>query len=218
MGTWRDEDIKGQKDPFEYIFTCHSSRCDYTEYNGGKTPLLVLEGERELLKGPNAGKREEAHLWLSVGKDFRPSADKSRIEHKNGDPEARLNPKCKAQLFIASWFDNGAGDVLKTRGENALDARMFAGLKFRVQEEETSFKMDGEKKEGRQPLMVEYLGEVGGAPAAAASNGSDTAAIEALAKEMKANGNDDVDFFEKAHNEFGLPLDSPVLAATWAKV
>lgn len=219
--TWREEDIKGQEQPWGYNFTCHSSKCGYTEYNQGKTALLILEGERELLHGPNAGKREQAHLWLSVGDQFKPSADGTRIEHKKGDLNARMDPNSKAQKFITSWFDNGGGAVLQEKGTDSLDAGMFAGLSFEVNEEKTSFTIDKEKREGRQPLFVRLLGQIGGATpssGATSANGdvAPTEAITELARTMKASGNDDVDFYEKAASEFGVPLDAPVLAQAWS--
>lgn len=218
--TWRKEDREGQETPLKYHFDCHESYAGYTEYNQGKTALLILNGEAEWLEGPDAGKRQEHHLWLSVGEQFKPSADGKRIEHKKGDANKRMDPNAKAQRFINSCFKASPPVPLEDLGTDSLDATMFAGHGFTIEVEKKTGKIDGEERRLFQPLVTAYRGPLGGAqPAstngAAADEQKD--AIAALAKEMKAAGNDDLDFSEKAHTQFGLPIDSPVLADAWSK-
>jgi hypothetical protein len=212
---WKDDDLKGQGGDFEYVFSIHKSYAGYTEYNDGKTCLLILEGEKEY----PSGKVEDSHMWIGVPDNqegtFEPrDGEGTGFLHTSGDPDKRFSPQSKIQKFIRSAVEVGV--PLEERGDSSLDASMWAGLKLRIKEERQEAKVRGESRAWNQPLVVEYLGELqGGSTSSSApsstSNGSGD--VEAQAREIAKAANDPVEYLERAKKELGVDLGHPVMTS-----
>lgn len=228
MAGWTERDEQGQGGSIEYTFTCNTSRAGFTEYNEGKTVLLILEGEAEF----SNGKVIDKHLWIGApsGKGWSATDDGSFFTNLE-DPEARFGRNSKIQKFISSALK--AGVPLKEKGENSLDARAWAGSKFRVREEDVTFTPQdtGEERTYQQPLVVEYLGEVGtgstkpstssrtSASGASAANGDsgDKVAKATLIAKKHAEGEDLVSYMDEVSRTLGVALDDEVCSAAFFK-
>lgn len=218
---WESDDLEGQGGDFEYIFTINKSYAGYTDYNEGKTCLLILEGEKEYTNG----KVEDSHMWIGVPDNqegtFEPADDAgTAFVHTSGDQGKRFSPQSKIQKFIKSA--NEAGVPLQERGRNSLDAAMWAGLKLRIKETRQEAKVRGEARSWNQPLVTEYLGEVEASPSSAggstpSKNGSSEpdAELEAKASMIAKACENPVEYLERANKELGLPLSHTLMTSAF---
>lgn len=202
---WDEKDLKGESS-FEYQFDITKSYCGRTEYNSGKTCLVILEGERI---GQDKV-RKEHHLWFPMNKWEEANAEGTRLLHETGDPERRLERQSKYYKFLNSAIE--AGVPVQERGTDSLDVTIWAGLSLRVSEEAREGKIQGEKREWRDFYVTEFLGVLAGSDT---GNGTDVEQLEALANEMKQAGKDQLDFIEEAKKRCGVNADDPRLTAVW---
>lgn len=212
---WKDDDKKGQGGAFEYVFTVTSSKAGYTTYNEGKTCLLILEGEKEYANG----NVKDDKLWINVPDNqegtFEPADDAgTHFVHTSGDPKVRFSPRSKIQTFIRSALE--AGVPLEERGDSSLDAGMWTGLKLRIREEPRT----GGKgaQDWQQPLVIEYLGEVGsagGSSAAPSSSANGSGDVKAAATVLAKESDNVVTYLERAAKELGLQMGNELMTTAF---
>lgn len=216
---WGDKD-RGEGGTFEYDFAIHSARAGYTEYNEGKTCLLILEGEKTF----SNGRVLDDHMWVSAPSGWTASDD-GRFFVNTEDEDARFSKNSKIQRFINSAVD--AGVPLQDRSENSLDTSGWVGLKVRIQEKEETFKPKDstEVRSFTQPLVVAYLGE-------GSTSGSATNSVSTTSPSPTSNGgggedkkaaatliaraeSDLISHMDRVNKELGLPLDHEYCSAAF---
>lgn len=214
---WDEKDEQGQGGSFEYDFAIASSKAGYTEYNEGKTCMLILEGEKTF----SNGRVVDDHMWVKVPDGWTCDAE-GRFFVNEEDADARFDKRSKIQVFITSAIK--AGVPLKERSENSLDASGWAGLKLKIREEERSFKSreNNETVTYPQPVVVEYLGEVGGtspskAPEkkAASNGGGSDDEVKAKARVIAKGQDSLVDYMDTVSRELKVPLDHEVCSSAF---
>lgn len=139
-----------------------SAKFGYTDYNKGKTPLLIIEG---VATPDDGGAPSETHLWYSIGDAFEPSPDGNSCRHAK-DPTAFLNRRSAVMDFITACFKAGAEQELRKRVSDPKDnASAWVGLKFHFGElvKTGSFTPEGEteKRDIYRSLPDKFLGVVG---------------------------------------------------------
>lgn len=206
-----------------------------SEYNDGKTCLLVLEIQTDDAEIGEAGRTK---VLYPCGNGWEPADRGAKLIREDGkDPLKRpVNAQSGLATLVRSAFEAGGEEVLRGRG-TPYDSGIWSGLTFDWERKEFSFEQGGEKRTYNRMLITGFVqdGATTTAPTAApaaqaapaAADGGTTrvsvsangltpvlrAKLKKVAADVKAAGGTHDQFIEQAFDKVPEVMETPAAEA-----